>query len=156
MLKRSRLLGVGCVALSIVITLMNVRESRGDEPIMRLYFLVPFAIETYTPVTMENIGTEFGHTIFFMEKHRFEQELVTVLESHPTKGQVFAKGIRLKAELGHLGSMYFVDKEGTVLKKDNGATFQLSGKELEWLEKQLESFVGVIDVNAYRKYKKEK
>jgi hypothetical protein len=114
------------------------------------------SIETYTPVTMENIGTEFGRTILLMEEHGFTLELVTMLESHPANKEILANGIRLKADLGDLGATYFVDKEGTVLKKGTGATFQLSTDEFARLEKQLESLIGVVDVESYRRHKKEK
>jgi hypothetical protein len=140
----------------IVATLMPVSETIGEEPFMRLYFVVPFSIETYTPVTMENIGTEFGRTILLMEERGFTLELVTMLESHPTNKEILANGIRLKADLGDLGATYFVDKEGTVLKKGSGATFQLSADELARLEKQLEPLIGVVDVESYRRHKKEK
>jgi len=135
---------------------MPVNQSVGDEPFLRLYFVIPFSIETFTPVTMENVGTEFGRTILMMEERGFTLELVTLLESHPIKKDILTNSIRLKADLGELGATYFVDKAGTVLKKDSGATFQLPADELARLEKQLESLIGVVDVESYRRYKKEK
>jgi hypothetical protein len=138
------------IVLSIVITMMSVRTGMAEEPVMRLYFLVPFSIETFTPVTMENIGIQFGREVWFMEDRPFIMELVTMLKSHPTKKEIAAKGIRLKVDLGPVRGMYFVDKEGTVLKRDSKTTFQLSVEELERLERKLESFIGVVDVKAYR------
>lgn len=147
---------IACLTCTIVTCVMPVSETIGEEPFMRLYFVVPLSIETYTPVTMENIGIEFGRTILLMEEHGFTLELVTMLESHPTNKEILANGIRLKADLGDLGTTYFVDKEGTVLKKGTGATFLLSADEVARLEKQLESLIGVVDVESYRRHKKEK
>lgn len=143
------------VGLSIIINLINPKEVMADKALMRLYFVVPFSIETYLPITMENIEDQ-GYAIWFMEKHQFISELLNILKSHPTNTnkQIHPKGIRLKVDFGELEGVFFVDRNGVILQKDTNATFSLSENELEYLQKQLQYFIGVVDIKAFKRMTK--
>jgi len=142
----------GVILLSLVIFVGSVvaaRRAMADEPLLRLYF-VPFAIETYIPITTANIE-EHGNTIWFLEAHPFIPKLSAALKSRPTKRQILSNGIRLKADLGPSAGVFFVDRNGTVLNEQSGATFVLLPKELERLEKEIRYFIGVVDVKASKR-----
>ena len=141
------------VGLGILGVLMNSNSVRADKPLARLYFVVPFSIETFVPITMQNIE-EHGDTIWFMQEHPFVSELLNVLKSHPTKGQILSKGIRLKADFGESGGVFFVDRNGMVWQQDTGSTFSLSAEKVEQLQKQLQYFMGVVDIKALRRSEK--
>lgn len=125
-----------------------------SEPLLKLYFVIPFSIETYAPITMENIE-EDSRLLLFMQEHKFVSELERILQLHQTKRKILSDGIRLKAVFGKSKSVFFVDRNGIVLNQDSGTTFRLTAQELESLEKRLESFRGIIDVTAYQEYKKK-
>jgi hypothetical protein len=135
-----------------------------DEPRLRLYFLIPFAIETYIAVTADNIE-DHGYNIWFVgdhkfvpwllrllqsEDHKFVPWLLRLLQLRPKSPTIISKGIRLKADFGKTGGVFFIDRDGTVMQQQSGATFSLSAGELRELEKRLEDFPGVVDVRAFK------
>jgi hypothetical protein len=141
------------IGLSILSVLMTSSGVRADKPLMRLFFVVPFSIETYVPITIQNIE-EQGHTIWFMEEQPFISELLNMLKSRPTKRQILTKGVRLKADFGESGSVFFIDRNGSILQQNTGATFNLSAEQLEQLQRQLHYFIGVVDVKAFKRSEK--
>jgi len=118
-----------------------------SEPLLKLHFLVPFSIETYVPITKDNID-EQGAAIWFLEKHGFVPRLRTTLQSRAAKRQLLRGHIRLKADFGQSGEIFFVDQKGTVLNEKTGATFVLTAEQVSQLERELEGFKGVVDVKA--------
>ena len=118
-----------------------------SEPLLKLYFVVPFSIETYLPITKDNIH-EQGSSIWFLEKHAFVSKLRTTLQSRAAKRQVLPGHIRLKADFRQSPEVFFVDQKGTVLNEKTGATFALTAEQVSQLERELEGFKGVVDVKA--------
>lgn len=141
------------VCLSIIGNLMNSSEAKINKPRMRLYYVIPFTIETYIPITKENVE-ENSYTIWFMEEHQFISELLTILKARPKKAEILLKGIRLKVDFGELGGVFFVDRNGIVLHEGTKATFSVSTDEIEQLEQRLQYFVGIVDIKAFERSKK--
>ncbi len=130
-------------------------ECMTAEPIAKLYFVVPFSIETYIPITIESIEEGAAHHVVFMNPHSFVEKLPGVLQSHPTNKTLNLKGIRLKFKLYDSESVFWVDREGVVGREGSNTNYLLTGEELASLEQELKSFIGVVDVKAYKNWMKE-
>jgi hypothetical protein len=157
MLKVARIFKIAfflCLNLFFFSDLMTAVASASDKPILRLYFVLPFDVETYIPITPDNIE-EHGRTIWFMQEHPLISELLSILQSHPSSRQLSRKATRLKADFGTSG-VFLIDRNGTILKQDTGATFRLLRKEMEQLEHRVLNFIGVVDVKAARSAKELK
>jgi len=139
----------------LVLTAMvgNVTAADSPEPEMRLYYIIPFDVETYVGITEHNIEEE-GRTVQFMFKNPFVQEVVRLLEAHPVTTSHLG-WIRVKADLRPRGDVYLVDRDGVVLKKGSNTTFRLTRDEIKDLEGKLRNLIGVVDMEAY-KYLRER
>ena len=143
------------IVLVLVVGILFLSESiiagraMADEPQLRLNF-IPFAIETYVPITMANID-EHGHRIWFLERNPFIPKLLATLKKTPARGQILRDGLRLKADFGGAAGVYFVDRNGTVLHDGSGAAFVLTKEQMKRLEREIQDFVGVVDVNATKR-----
>lgn len=118
-----------------------------SEPVMRLFFIVPFEIETYSGITEHNIEEE-GRAVWFMFSTPFIQELVSLLEANPSK-MPNLNWIRVKVELTQSGEIYLVDRDGAVMKKSSGTTFRMNPAQVKSLEKRLADLVGAVDLKAH-------
>ncbi len=118
-------------------------------PIMKLDF-VPFSIETYIPITMENID-EGSYTLWFFERNQFVSEFLKDIKLHPSKRKIMPNLIRVKADFGPEEGIFYVDQNGTVLNPVTGSTFQLSKREMRKIERKVSDLIGVVDVKAARK-----
>jgi len=151
-LTATRIFAIGfLLGLCLFFNLIVPRKTMAGEPILRLYFL-PFSIETYLPVTAANIE-EHGHAIWFMEEHPFISKLRSMLQAHPAKSEILSKGIRLKADFRIPKAVFLVDRNGTVQRKDSGATFRLEQREVDQLEQEIRYFFGIVDVKAFERSK---
>lgn len=127
-------------------------SSAVEEPFLKLYF-VPFSIETYLPITRETL--EQSDPIVFMQEHKFISDLLTLLQSHPTGDKAKIEKFRhprLKAVFGKHGAVYFVGQAGTAIREQDGMLFKINKREMDMLEKQIEYFKGVADMNAAKRY----
>lgn len=118
-----------------------------------LHFVTPFSIETYVPTTMENIEHD-SYQVWIMKEHKAAKELLQALQLTPSRKVIHEKEIRLKADFGGSGGIFFLDKEGIILRRKDGLHFELSKKQLEYAERLLIDMVGVVDVKAYHRLQK--
>jgi len=139
-------------ALLAVIASMNVEGvAMSEDARAALYFVTPFSIETYMPITMDNIEDN-SHKVWIATDHRFVTEILQTFQLKPSRKVVDEKEIRFKADFGKLGGLLFFDKRGIVLRKTDGQHCELSGKQLEHIEHLLQEMVGVVDVRAYDRF----
>ncbi len=146
LLKRA----IGCTLISLALSgiVCSVVATTSKEPVMRLYYVMTFNVETYIGITEDNIQKQ-GHTVWFMWRNPFMQELVGILESHPAKASRL-NWIRVKADLRPGGDVYLVDRDGLVLKKSTGTIFRLTSEQMRDLEKRLKNLVGVVEMEAHK------
>jgi hypothetical protein len=117
----------------------------------KLHFVVPFSIETYMPMTMENIETD-SYEVWIAADHKIVNKLNQTLQLRPSRKTFHEKEIRLKADFGSSLSIFFLDKEGVVLRKLDGERFELTNKELEHVEQLLQEMIGVVDIKAHSRF----
>jgi hypothetical protein len=146
MYKFDRMIGLGILAVICALAGSASGKPTSSEPLLKLYF-IPFPIETYLPITKNNIH-EQGSSIWFLEQNPFVSKLKTILQSRAAKRQVLPGHIRLKADFGQTSEVFFVDQKGTVLNEKTGATFALTVEQMSQLERDLDSFKGAVDVKA--------
>jgi hypothetical protein len=120
-------------------------------PSMKIYF-VPFEIETYVPITMNDIESKSKYEIWFYGEHAFCNKIQRLLESNKTNAKIDNKVIRLKVEIFKNEGIiaYYVDQEGVVVKNKE-ETFYLSKDKLKTIEKEILYFSGVVDIKTSRK-----
>lgn len=116
-----------------------------------LHFVMPFSIETYIPITMESVEND-SYEVWIMKDHKAAKELIQALQLRPSHKAIHEKEIRFKADFGSSGGIFFLDKEGIVLRKNDGLHFELSEKQLEHVEHLLQDMIGVVDVRAYDRF----
>ncbi len=117
----------------------------------RLHYVVPFSIETYIPITVENIEAD-SYEVWLMGNHKIVNKLTQALQLRPSRKTFHEKEIRLKADFGGSLGIFFLDKEGVVLRKRDGERFELASKELTDVEQLLHEMIGVVDVKAYGRF----
>ena len=120
-------------------------EMRGGKTMMQIYF-IPFSIETYVPITINDIVDKSLYVIWFTKDHPLIPYFQRTLQMSPTKRKLDDRVIRMKVEFGQ--NTFFVDKEGGVLNKESGKSYRLSKKQLDEIENKILYFSGAIDVNA--------
>jgi len=134
------------VVLSGLIFWMNPAMS--SEPVVRMYFIVPFGTETYVGIDEDNIE-EYGRSVLFMYERPFIHELINMLESRPISAP-HLNWIRVKMVLVKTGEVYLIDRDGLVRKKSNKALFRLIPEQVKQIEDQLARLVGVVDLEAFQ------
>lgn len=120
-------------------------EEKGHEAMMRVYF-IPFAIETYVPITMTNIEDKSLHAIWFTKEHPLINKLRNLLRLRPAREDIDNRVVRLKVQF--VRDTFYVDQEGRVIEENTGKKFRLSKKQLDEIEKSILYFAGVIDIKA--------
>lgn len=151
------LMSVVCVLMRGTIAEADAPVKRLHEPVLRLYFAIPFAIETFAPITEKSLEEE-GRSIWFMFPHKFVHDLKSLLEAHPIllKEEFYDGTLRVLAVIPDSGDRYLVNKRGVVLKKNTGELFELSRDDIIELEVRLNSLRGIVDVTVYDAYKQER
>ena len=137
------------VRVVLLVALLAPASSTAEAPPLKLSF-IPFEIETIVPITSENIG-EQGRTFLFQGQHAFIPKLRAALLSRQAKGQILVKGIRLRADFGPATGVILVDRNGVVLEVTRNVTFQLPREAMRRIERDIEGFIGVVDLRAYEK-----
>jgi hypothetical protein len=117
----------------------------------RLHYVVPFSIETYVPITVENIEAD-SYEVWLMDNHKIVKKLTQALQLRLSRKTFHEKEIRLKADFGGSLGIFFLDREGVVLRKLDGERFELTNKELEHIEQLLQEMIGVVDIKAYGRF----
>lgn len=152
-------LNTSCVlfifGLNLALNFTVPENVSGDEAYLKLCF-ASFLTQSFLPappMTMETICQ--ASQVMFVQEHQFASELLKTITSHPPNEKFNPQAVRLKADFGSSGGVYFVDRAGTVIKQNSTDSFHLSLEDMKRIEIQLRNFVGVIDVNAYEKYMKE-
>lgn len=121
-----------------------------DQTRMRVYF-IPFEIQTYSAVTMNDIEAKSLYALWFTKEHSLISKFRRLLQSRPSPEKIDNMVIRLKVELPTL--VFYVDQEGRVLERNRGDTFQLSKKQMAELKSSIVYFDGVIDIRASKDVK---
>lgn len=125
-----------------------------DRFLMKVYFL-PFTIETYVPVTIDNIKTDSSNKIWFSYTHMFHKYMQEILEKNKGKTKINKLAIRMKVEFvnknNFIYAQYYVDRDGKVLK-NNGETFLLSQMMMREIEEKIAYFSGVVDIIACKEF----
>lgn len=117
-----------------------------------LHFVIPFSKETYVPITMENIESD-SHEVWMAKDHGVVTNLLQAFQSTRSRKPINEKAIRFKADFGTLGGTFYIDRYGIVLRKKDGARFELSEKQLLHLEQDLKGMVGIVDVKTYDRFR---
>lgn len=153
--------GHECLFLSVVCCLIagfTMEARAADKVLMKLYF-IPFEIQTYLPVTMEDIENKSSKRIWFSGDHAFCTWIQEALQSKRIDAKIDSNNIRLKVEIvdknNFVRSIYYVDSKGKVLK-DGKKTFLLSEAVMKKIAEDIRYFSGVVDINASREFLKEK
>ncbi len=126
--------------------LPGAKTAMTAEILMKIYF-IPFTIETYTPVTQNNIEEKSLHAIWFTQPNPFIGRLHSLLQSSPTQEKVDDRVIRLKVEFVKEREVFYVDQDG-IGTKDSKKYYKLSKKVQDEVEKAILYFSGVIDIKA--------
>lgn len=137
--------------LAVILSLAVESDGMSKDMPAMLHFVVPFSIETYMPITMENIEAD-SSDVWIMKDHDAAKKLMQILQAKPSFKALHEKEIRLKANFGSSTGVFFLDKDGVVFRKDDGQHFELSGKELEQVEHLLEQMMGIVDIRAYNRF----
>lgn len=153
-----RLFACMIVILSCVLFHTGEAESTsGPEmqgPLMQVY-LIPFDSWTYTTVSMDIIHLVSTYRIWFMKErpsvwkkeHPVIAKLRSQLQSRPAPDKKIDDGfIRFRVDIG--SQTFFVDINGIVLEKESGKTFVLSKAQRREIEKDIEYFSGIVDIQA--------
>ena len=146
---------IGFIVMYLIVSGLGAcpMNSEAVEPLLTLQF-VPFRIETYLPISREQL--EKGDPIVFMKEHKFIEELLSLLEAHPTgehlEREAIFYNLRLKADFAVKAGAFFASKGGAVLREKDGMIFRLSQKEMDLLDERIEYFKGVVDTNAAKRY----
>lgn len=141
-----------CLAM-ISSSCKEVKSSDKARAIMKIYF-TPFAIQTYLPMTMDNIQENSIYKIWFVKNHK-QKKLLNLLEARKADKTIDNKLIRLKIDFIESNTVFYVDQNGVVLK-DNQYSFIMTSTELKDLEDEILQFDGVIDINEAKKLFKVK
>ena len=110
---------------------------------MKVY-LIPFRIETYVPVTMDDIEAKSHYAIAFMKSHRLVTDLRRWLTQNPSTRLIDNRVIRLKVQFE--SEVFFVDQDGVVFLQTRGSHFLLSEEQRQKIETEVQQFSGVVDL----------
>jgi hypothetical protein len=119
-----------------------------------LHFVVPFSIDTYVPITMDNIESD-SYEVWMANEHGVEADLLRAFQSTRSRKSINEKAIRCKMDFGSRGGVFYVDRHGIVLRKKDGDRFELSEKQMLHIEQLLQGMVGIIDVKAYDRFRSD-
>lgn len=151
---------VGFWRLVLILTIMSymlfqsTRTAMSAEILMKIYF-IPFAIETYVPVTESNIEDTSIYAIWFTQQHPFISRLHKLLQSKRITGKMDNRVVRLKVEFVKENEVFYVDRDG-IVAKDSADYYKLSQKAQNEIESEIKHFSGVVDIKAKRALEKEK
>lgn len=134
--------------LAMVISMATMGNAMSKDLHATLHFVIPFSIETYVPITMDNIESD-SNEVWMAKDHGVVTDLLKAFQSTRSRKPINEKAMRFKADFGTLEGVFYVDRYGIVLRKKDGARFELSEKQLLHLEQNLQGMVGVVDVKAY-------
>lgn len=134
-----------CAAIIFLAGGSTMSQHSNSRVMMEIYF-VPFAIETYIPITMDEIVDKAHHVIWFSKEHPLISKLRRLLTSAISTARVDNDVIRLKVSFQ--GQQFFVDKDGVVVDPTTGTNYVLTHEQLVDIETSILYFSGVIDVKA--------
>lgn len=146
-----QMLTCSLVAIIISITIVEGKAMSKEERVI-LHFVTPFSIETYIPITMGSIEND-AHKVWIMKEHGVVTDLLRTFQSTKTLKSINEKAIRLKADFGSREGIFFLDRNGIVLRKNDGQHFEMSEQQLMHAEHVLQELVGVVDVKAYNRFR---
>ena len=129
--------------LIFFVSRMDTLATSKKEPFSKLYF-IEFKVQTYFPVTMEDVEKQSGFIFYFYKKNPLLIEIREILGNRSTVKTIDNKCIRLK--IIYSEEKYFVDCNGVVLKNGK-TTFLLNDSEMKRLEKLILNLNGVVDIN---------
>jgi len=153
-MTQTRYITTAVGVLLLFVCPLSDATSTVQQPPLNLSFM-PFDVETVVPVTAENIG-EQGRMFFFLGRHAFVGRLRALLLSRPAKGQLLTTGIRLKADFGPPTGTILADRDGLVLDTTRGLTYRLTKDARQRIEREIASYVGVVDVTTYERERRPK
>jgi hypothetical protein len=139
------------LVLFVSIGLIGEGTAMSREEHVTVHFITPFAIETYVPSTIESIAHE-SFEVWLTRDHKTVKELQRVLQLKQSLKQIHKKEIRLRADFGNAGGIFYLDREGIILRTTDGSHFELSQEQLAQVENLLDRMVGVVDVKAYLRF----
>lgn len=123
------------------------------KPALKIYY-VPFRVETFVPITTEDIEAQSDLVIWIYDNDPLVSEIISLFKGEkPSKEirdvPVGHLNIRLKIENLNDGTAYFVDKGG-ILQTNKGDRFLLSPSQIEKIEAKITSLRGVVHKNIDR------
>jgi hypothetical protein len=133
----------------LLVCLLSEATSTTEQPPLNLSFM-PFDIVTVVPVTAENIS-EQGRSHFFLGRHVFGNRLRALLMARPASGRLDTGRIRLRADFGPPVGVILADQDGVVLDVTRGRTFQLTKDARQRIEREIEPFVGAVDITTFER-----
>lgn len=153
-MKQTRYITTVVGVLLVLVCLLSEATSTAQQPPLNFSFM-PFDVVTVVPVTAENIS-EQGRSFFFLGRHAFVYRLRASLLSLPASGQLDTTRIRLKADFGPPTGIILADQEGLVLDTTRGLMYELTKNARHRIEREIASFVGVVDITTYERERRPK
>ena len=114
---------------------MLVHPLLGDQSqeAVALIYYIPFNIETYVPVTVDDIEKRAHLKLVLLEESDLLGRLAKLLSDNKVRGSFDGRVVRLKVVLKK--EVYFVDADGGV--KHNGSEYTINPDEIEKIVKEL-------------------
>lgn len=143
---------------SLIVIIINViveGKAMSKDEYVTLYFVTPFSMETYVPVTSENIEDD-SHKVWISKDHSVITDLLKAFQLTRTLKPINEKAIRIKANFDDLGGLFLIDRQGIVFRKKDGQRFEISEQELIDVESVLQKMIGIVDVKAHERFRSGK
>ncbi|MBI4744935.1 MAG: hypothetical protein HY776_09015 [Actinobacteria bacterium] len=110
---KEQLTNIGRISLTIFLLFaLGACNSKGENMYINVYY-IPFKIQTYTPVTIQDIERRAFYKFKINSESELSIKLVKLLESK-NRGKFDDKVVRLKVKIGE--KIYYVDSEGNIKK----------------------------------------
>ena len=123
----------------------------GQIPSMKIYF-IPFKTETLEPVKMgKTIELESTTALWVYDNDKVAGDIKSILQRakeplEENKVEIRKNQIRLKVVFPKESLIYYVDKDGTVLK--NKSLTRMTDEQMEELELKIKNIGGILDLNV--------
>ncbi len=140
-----------CVlSVVLILTLGGGGTAQGieEKTTMKIYY-VPFEVETFVPITMEDIESRSHLVLWIYDNEQLVAEILSLLQGEKTSKEINDAGIRLKIENVKDETVFSVDREGVGFT-NKGDRFLLTKAQVDKLQVKIMSLRGVVHVNVDR------
>ena len=149
--NRRFFLGVCAVLLLWVLGGMGVAQRAEEKAIMEIYF-IPFGVQTFFPVTMNDIENRSHHSIQVYGNKEFARTVLKLISGEKTVQNINGEAIRMKVVYLKEGTVFYIDAQGIGVT-NKGATFSLEKNRLAEIENKLLNLQNVVGIKNIKKFK---